>query len=151
MGTPRDSVLSSGPNLPRSRMGVAHAAIRRAIQELAPGNEVSASSLAIPPWRAGGIEGEKMSRRQAIAHRIVDSLCTVILVLTLAPMTRADDTPGKADLAALVKWLGIKDILPALEKTRIHGSSLGRTCYVVERTLSWFGSFRRLTLCYEQC
>lgn len=31
-----------------------------------------------------------------------------------------------------------------------HGSGLGRTRYVVERTLSWFGNFRRLKLCYER-
>lgn len=31
-----------------------------------------------------------------------------------------------------------------------HGSGLGRTRYVVERTLAWFGNFRRLKLCYER-
>jgi hypothetical protein len=31
-----------------------------------------------------------------------------------------------------------------------HGSRLGKTRYVVERTLSWFGNFRRLKLCYER-
>jgi transposase len=31
-----------------------------------------------------------------------------------------------------------------------HGSGLGKTRYVVERTLSWFGNFRRLKLCYEK-
>jgi len=31
-----------------------------------------------------------------------------------------------------------------------HGSGLGKTRYVVERTLSWFGNYRRLKLCYER-
>lgn len=58
---------------------------------------------------------------------------------------------GSADLAALVKWLGIKPILAPLGKAHSHGSGLGKTRYVVERTLSWFGNFRRLKLCYERC
>jgi transposase len=58
---------------------------------------------------------------------------------------------GSADLAAVVKWLGIKPILTPLGKSRGHGSGLGKTRYVVERTLSWFGNFRRLKLCYERC
>jgi transposase len=31
-----------------------------------------------------------------------------------------------------------------------HGSGLGRTRYVVERTLSWFNNSRRLRMCYER-
>lgn len=31
-----------------------------------------------------------------------------------------------------------------------HGSGLGTTRYVVERTLSWFPHFRRLRHCYEK-
>jgi transposase len=31
-----------------------------------------------------------------------------------------------------------------------HGSGMGRTRYVVERTLSWFSNYRRLKLCYER-
>ena len=31
-----------------------------------------------------------------------------------------------------------------------HGSGLGKTRYVVERTLSWMSNFRRLKLCYER-
>ena len=30
------------------------------------------------------------------------------------------------------------------------GSGLGRQRYVVERTLAWFGAFRRIRLCYER-
>lgn len=31
-----------------------------------------------------------------------------------------------------------------------HGSGLGRTRYVVERTHAWFAKFRRLVQCYER-
>jgi len=31
-----------------------------------------------------------------------------------------------------------------------HGSGLGKTRYVVERTMSWFSNYRRLKLCYER-
>ena len=58
---------------------------------------------------------------------------------------------GSAALAAIVKWLGIKPLLAPLGKQHSHGSGLGKTRYVVERTLSWFGNFRRLKLCYERC
>jgi transposase len=50
-----------------------------------------------------------------------------------------------------VKWLGIKPLLAPLGKNVPHGSGLGKTRYVVERTLGWFGNFRRLKLCYERC
>lgn len=58
---------------------------------------------------------------------------------------------GSAALASLLRWLGIKPILKPLGKSRSHGSGLGKTRYVVERTLSWFGNFRRLKICYERC
>jgi transposase len=57
---------------------------------------------------------------------------------------------GSAALRALVQWLGIKPLLAPLGKNVPHGSGLGKTRYVVERTLSWFGNFRRLKLCYER-
>jgi transposase len=57
---------------------------------------------------------------------------------------------GSATLAMLVKALGIQPLLAPLGNTRPHGSGLGKTRYVVERTLSWFGNFRRLKLCYER-
>jgi hypothetical protein len=31
-----------------------------------------------------------------------------------------------------------------------HGSGLGRVRYVVERTISWLGNFRRIVQCYER-
>lgn len=33
---------------------------------------------------------------------------------------------------------------------RTHGSGLGVVRYVIERTLSWFGNYRRLKQCYER-
>jgi transposase len=57
---------------------------------------------------------------------------------------------GSAALRALVGWLGIKPLLAPLGKNIVHGSGLGKTRYVVERTLSWLGNFRRLKLCYER-
>lgn len=44
-------------------------------------------------------------------------------------------------------------ILPLLKPRGVdkpRRSGLGRTRYVVERTLSWFSNFRRLKLCYER-
>jgi transposase len=71
-----------------------------------------------------------------------------------APRTRpevlqGDTAYGSKALTALVRWLGIKPLLAPLNR-RSHGSGLGKTRYVVERTLSWFGNFRRLKLCYER-
>jgi hypothetical protein len=31
-----------------------------------------------------------------------------------------------------------------------HGSGMGRVRYVIERTLSWIGNYRRIKLCYER-
>ena len=57
---------------------------------------------------------------------------------------------GCAALAWLIKAMGIQPLLKPLGKHQPQGSGLGRTRYVVERTLSWFGNFRRLKLCYEK-
>ena len=64
---------------------------------------------------------------------------------------QGDAAYGCTTLAALVKALGIRPLLKPLGKSHPHGSGLGKTRYVVERTLSWFGNFRRLKLCYERC
>jgi hypothetical protein len=63
---------------------------------------------------------------------------------------QGDAAYGSAALARQVKALGIKPLLKPLGNNS-HGSGLGKTRYVVERTLSWFGNFRRLKLCYERC
>ena len=64
---------------------------------------------------------------------------------------QGDAAYGCSTLAALVKALGIRPLLKPLAKGQPHGSGLGKTRYVVERTLSWFSNFRRLKLCYERC
>ncbi len=53
-------------------------------------------------------------------------------------------------LAALVRMLGVTPLLAPRGKANPHGSGLGKTRYVVERTLSWFGNFRRIKFCYEK-
>jgi transposase len=70
---------------------------------------------------------------------------------TKPKVLQGDAAYGSAALTTLVKWLGIKPLLAPLGKKNLHGSGLGKTRYVVERTLSWFGNFRRLKLCYERC
>jgi len=69
---------------------------------------------------------------------------------TKPKVLQGDAGYGSAALATLVTWLGIKPLLVPLAKNRRRGSGLGKTRYVVERTLSWFGNFRRLKLCYER-
>lgn len=64
---------------------------------------------------------------------------------------QGDAAYGSVELARKVKELGIRPLLKPLGKNQAHGSGLGTTRYVVERTLSWFGNFRRLKLCYERC
>lgn len=51
-------------------------------------------------------------------------------------------------IIAMVVARMIKSLLAP--RGRPHGSGLGKTRYVVEQTLSWFGSFRRLKMCYER-
>jgi transposase len=50
-------------------------------------------------------------------------------------------------IIAKVRAMGIKPLLAPRRSP--HGSGLGKTRYVVERTLSWVGSPRRRKLCYE--
>jgi transposase len=49
-------------------------------------------------------------------------------------------------ITLVLAW-GIRSLL-AVRGTP-HGSGLGRTRFVVERTHSWFGHYRRLLICYE--
>jgi hypothetical protein len=44
---------------------------------------------------------------------------------------------------------GIFPLIP-LARDDHHGSGLGQIRYVVERTLAWFGCFRRLGKCFER-
>lgn len=49
---------------------------------------------------------------------------------------------------ALFRWLGITPVLAARHTE--HGSGLGKTRWVVERTLSWLHQYRRLRVRYER-
>jgi transposase len=49
-------------------------------------------------------------------------------------------------ITLVLSW-GIRSLLA--ERGTPHGSGLGCTRFVVERTHSWFGHYRRLLLCYE--
>jgi transposase len=46
--------------------------------------------------------------------------------------------------------MGIVSLLKPRGKDQPHGSGLGKTRYVIERTLSWLGNYRRLKICYEK-
>jgi transposase len=70
---------------------------------------------------------------------------------TKPKVLQGDAAYGTAALTAIVNWLGIKPLLaPYGKRFRSHGTGLGKTRWIVERTLSWFGNFRRLKLCYEK-
>jgi hypothetical protein len=64
---------------------------------------------------------------------------------------QGDAAYGSAAIIQQVVQRGIRPLLsPYGHSKRRHGSGLGRTRYVIERTLSWFGNFRRLKFCYER-
>lgn len=63
---------------------------------------------------------------------------------------QGDAAYGVAVIIAAVRAMGVRPQLAPHGKRSPHGSGLGRTRYVVERTLSWFGNFRRLKLCFER-
>lgn len=70
-----------------------------------------------------------------------------------APRWRPEIFQGDAAYGSRANVAGVRarGILSLLSKPKIaHGSGLGKYRYVVERTLAWFGNFRRLKLCYER-
>jgi transposase len=68
---------------------------------------------------------------------------------TKPAVLQGDAGYGFAHTIAEVEARGIRSLLKP-RGTDDHGSGLGETRYVVERTLSWFGNFRRLKVCYER-
>lgn len=50
-------------------------------------------------------------------------------------------------IAAIVA-MRIKSLLAP--RGQEHGSGLGKIRYVVERTMAWFGNWRRIRMCYEK-
>ena len=64
---------------------------------------------------------------------------------------QGDAAYGTREVIAEVVQRRVRSVLaPYGNTTREHGSGLGKTRYVVERTLGWLGNFRRLKLCYER-
>jgi transposase len=69
------------------------------------------------------------------------------------PQKRPKELIGDAAYGSLANCVrcALRNVVPVLAAPRRpHGSGLGRVRYVVERTLAWFGSYRRLKLCYER-
>lgn len=69
------------------------------------------------------------------------------------PRRRPEALQGDAAYCSrpLRRWLsqrGMKPLIPA--RKMVHGSGLGKTRWVVERTLSWLHQFRRLRVRYER-
>lgn len=96
------------------------------------------------------------------AANVHDSRLAVPMVQSLpsiqGPRGRPRRKPGSllGDRAYGAAWIiaGLKAmrIRPLLAKRGTeHGSGLGRWRYVVERTMAWFGHFRRIKVCYERC
>jgi transposase len=69
---------------------------------------------------------------------------------TRPAILQGDAGYGFPDLIRHVRRRRIRPQLAPRGKAAAHGSGLGKTRYVVERTLSWFGNFRRIKLCYER-
>jgi transposase len=69
------------------------------------------------------------------------------------PRCRPDAVQGDAGYCskAHARWLRSRHIHPLIPVHRmVHGSGLGTTRWVVERTLSWLHQFRRLRVRYER-
>jgi transposase len=64
---------------------------------------------------------------------------------------QGDGAYGIKEVIAAVVQRRVRSLLAPYGKARKeHGSGLGKTRYVVERSLSWMSNFRRLKLCYER-
>lgn len=63
-------------------------------------------------------------------------------------VVQADRAYHDSSVDALLKWLGIT---PKIAKRNTpHGSGLGKTRWVVERTISWIRGFRRLRVRFDR-
>jgi transposase len=64
---------------------------------------------------------------------------------------QGDGAYGIKAIVAEVLRRRVRSLLAPYGRARKeHGSGLGKTRYVVERSLSWLANFRRLKLCYER-
>lgn len=68
--------------------------------------------------------------------------------LRLPAAVQADRGYGFPWTIALVRAWGMRAMIAP--RGSPHGSGLGRTRYVVERTHAWLSRFRRLVQCYER-
>lgn len=57
---------------------------------------------------------------------------------------------GFPHIIEIVLLYGIVSKLSPRGKDKPHGSGLGQQRYVVERTMSWWTHFRRISFCYER-
>lgn len=60
-----------------------------------------------------------------------------------------DRAYGTKEVIAEVVARRVESLL-APRNNSTHGSGLGTIRYVIERTMSWLGNYRRLKLCYER-
>jgi IS5 family transposase len=70
-----------------------------------------------------------------------------------APRFRPDAVQGDAGYRSLRERINlwVRGIEPIISDTpQVHGSGLGTTRWVVERTLSWLHQFRRLRVRYDR-
>lgn len=61
-----------------------------------------------------------------------------------------DRAYGYACTIAMVLAMRVASLLSPRGKDQPHGSGLGKVRYVIERTMSWIGNYRRLKVCYER-
>lgn len=61
---------------------------------------------------------------------------------------QADRAYQDANVDDILKWLGIKPLIA--QRNTPHGSGLGKTRWVVERTFSWIRGFRRLRIRFDR-
>lgn len=82
-----------------------------------------------------------------------NDLWAVIAPLLPPPQRRRKRYPGRKPLVHRETLTGILFVLRSAEIARRHtghGSGLGKTRWVVERTITWLHQFRRLRIGYER-
>ena len=61
---------------------------------------------------------------------------------------QADRAYHDAKVDGILTWLGICPLIA--KRNTVHGSGLGKTRWVVERTISWLRGFRRLRMRFDR-
>jgi hypothetical protein len=96
--------------------------------------------------------GPANRRDEYAAIPLVESLPVVIGpggVPRVPRRLQGDAGYGWPWLIARILWALVTPVLALRGRTQ-HGSGLGRTRWVVERSLSWLNNYRRLRVCYER-